>query len=347
MKILYGCPVFSARSGNGRRTVTLRRVTHDHSYDAAGQNNLEIVAVLQIGDEKGQDEPDSQTEKYAERHGLHLASENTCRDAGDQSLDRRTKDNSNYLRADGRCKPGRPSVDCAEKSSYEKSQQHFIHSIPPPLSVSLLFPTTNLGIPLRLAVHEKQNQNAHGQVGCNQQDKETVAAVESRGFLKNALFVGANGKAIEVSRNVQGHLLNVRIAASRQVRGRLRANGGEGFIEAWATRLGSWFWVAGDQELQERAKRKDVAAGVQMLDVAAGLLRGHVARRAHHGAVPGDDRNFGGLAGSGELFWLFENSGFRIIFAGSARNFAAQDFGETPVHHQNFAEGADHDIRGL
>src|SRR5713226_9719491 len=50
--------------------------------------------------------------------------------------------------------------------------KHFIHHIPPSRFVSLLILTTNIQIPLRLSVHEKQNQDAHHQVRCDQQDKE-------------------------------------------------------------------------------------------------------------------------------------------------------------------------------
>src|SRR4029077_19283272 len=41
--------------------------------------------------------------------------------------------------------------------------------------LSLLFLTTDPKNPLVLPMHEKQNQGAHHQVGCNQQDKEPVA----------------------------------------------------------------------------------------------------------------------------------------------------------------------------
>src|SRR4029077_9696448 len=92
---------------------------------------------------------------------------------------------------------------------------------------------------------------------------------------------------------------------------------------------------------------KDVAAGVQVFDVAASLFGRHVPGSAHDRAVTGHDVGFGGIAGDSGLFWLFEDCYVRISFARSARNVAAQDFGEAPVHHKDFAEGADHDVCGL
>src|SRR6266478_6737976 len=44
------------------RTVTLRRVTHNHSHDAAGQNDFEIIAVLHIRHDICEDESHGQAE---------------------------------------------------------------------------------------------------------------------------------------------------------------------------------------------------------------------------------------------------------------------------------------------
>src|ERR1700674_1656508 len=66
-------------------------------------------------------------------------------------------------------------------------------------SLSLLFLTTEPQNPLGLSVQEKQNQHAHRQVRCNQQDKEAVTAVKTRGLLKNTLAVGADGEAVQVA----------------------------------------------------------------------------------------------------------------------------------------------------
>ncbi len=48
-------------------------------------------------------------------------------------------------------------------------------------------------------MHEKQNKDTHRQVGCNQQDKEAIAAVESAGFLKKALTMRADREPIQIT----------------------------------------------------------------------------------------------------------------------------------------------------
>src|SRR5258707_1751486 len=53
--------------------------------------------------------------------------------------------------------------------------------------LSLLFLTTDPQNPLGLSMHEKQNKDTHRQVGCNQQDKEAIAAVESAGVFQKDL----------------------------------------------------------------------------------------------------------------------------------------------------------------
>src|SRR6266567_3219289 len=63
-------------------------------------------------------------------------------------------------------------------------------------SLFLLFCTTNPGIPLGLPVQQKQNQDAHHQIGCNQQDKETVAPVEAGCSFEKALAMGIDGQSI-------------------------------------------------------------------------------------------------------------------------------------------------------
>src|SRR5690348_18357616 len=47
--------------------------------------------------------------------------------------------------------------------------------------------------------------------------------------------------------------------------------------------------VSGEQEAEKGSQRKNVAARIQMFDVAARLLRRHIAGRAHYGAVTGDN----------------------------------------------------------
>ncbi len=46
-------------------------------------------------------------------------------------------------------------------------------------------------------------------------------------------------------------------------------------------------------------------------------------------------------------FWFFENGGFGIGGAISACCFAAQNFCQAPIHHEDFAEWADHDVGGF
>src|SRR5207245_6823120 len=72
----------------------------------------------------------------------------------------------------------------------------------------LWFYTTNSGFPLSLSVKKKQNQDAHRQVRCNQQDKEPIAAVKAPDLLKNRLAVGSDRKTVQIARNVQRHFLD-------------------------------------------------------------------------------------------------------------------------------------------
>src|SRR5439155_22576865 len=88
----------SCCSGSRRHTVALRGVIHDQSDNTAGQNDLEIVAMLKICNDKGEHEPHSQTEEKPERHGIHLASENAGGNPGEQSLDRTAEDDAHPLR---------------------------------------------------------------------------------------------------------------------------------------------------------------------------------------------------------------------------------------------------------
>src|ERR1700674_6063695 len=110
------------------------------------------------------------------------------------------------------------------------------------------------------SVHKKQYSHPHHQIRRNQQDKEPVAPVKARGLLKNALPVGTDREPIEISRNIQRHLLDVGIALRGRRRSRLCANGRQRFIKAASTRDGSYLRLAGEQEPQQRTERKDVAA---------------------------------------------------------------------------------------
>src|SRR5882672_6883052 len=209
----------------GSCAVPLRGVSHDHSNDAAGQNDFEIIAVLHVGDQKRQHESYGEAEQDPERHRIYLSSENAGRDSRNQALHRRANNDANHLRAYGRGKPRRSSIDCAQDCAEQKSQQHFVHHSPPSRFVCLVFLTTDLRIPLGLSMHEKQNQDAHQQVSCNQQDEEAVAPVKASGLLKNAFAVGGNRQAVQIARDIERQLRNVRVACSGRSGRGFRANG--------------------------------------------------------------------------------------------------------------------------
>src|SRR6266446_1032877 len=64
----------------GRCAVPLRCVSHNHSNDAAGQNDFEVIAVLHVGDQKRQHESHGEAEQDSERHRIYLSRDNACRD---------------------------------------------------------------------------------------------------------------------------------------------------------------------------------------------------------------------------------------------------------------------------
>ena len=83
------------------------------------------------------------------------------------------------------------------------------------------------------------------------------------------------------------------------------------------------------EDLEEQdAERVHVGAGVELVDLAAELLGGHVAGRAHHLA------DLGLLLGAGGL-----DAGGRILGAG--------ELGEAPVEQVHLAEVAEHDVARL
>jgi hypothetical protein len=65
----------------------LRGVTHDHSNDTAGQDDLEVVAVLHVRNEESQYEANRHTKQNPQRHGIHFSGKNARSDAGDEALD--------------------------------------------------------------------------------------------------------------------------------------------------------------------------------------------------------------------------------------------------------------------
>src|SRR5437660_446662 len=216
----------SCCSRSRRHTVALRGVTHDQSHDTARQNDFEIVAVLKVSNDEREHKSHGQTEQNAERHGIHLARENAGRYSSDQSLDRRAEDDSHQLRSHSGSEPGRPAVDGTEHGTEQEPQEHFVHRDPPiEFPLLLWFYTTNSGFPLSLSVKKKQNQDAHRQVRCNQQDKETIAAVKAPGLLQNSFIVSADSEPVQVARNVQSHFLDFGIAVRRRRGSRFSADG--------------------------------------------------------------------------------------------------------------------------
>src|SRR6266481_848381 len=212
--------------------------------------------------------------------------------------------------------------------------------------LSLSF-TTNPRIPLTLSVHKKQNQDAHQQIGCNQQDEEAVAPVKAPGLLKDAFAMRGNRQAVQIAGDIERQLRNVRIAHTGRSCCGLCANGCKRFIDARSNWCRCLFRFPREQVAQKRTERIDVTARVQVRHVAARLFRGHISRRTHDRSVSCSHRNLGRIARIGGLLWFFENRCIRIDFARIAYNFFLQDFREAPVHHQNFAEGTDHDVRGF
>src|SRR6266403_5361821 len=126
----------------GCSAVPLRCIPDNHSNDAAGQNDFEVIPVLHVRDQKREDKAHRQAEQDSERHGIYLSRENARRDSRDQALHRRANNNANHLRTNGRRKPCRSAIDCAQDRAEQKSQQHFIHHTPPwPYLSSLCFTT--------------------------------------------------------------------------------------------------------------------------------------------------------------------------------------------------------------
>src|SRR6266481_493948 len=146
------------------RSVLLRGVTHDHSNDTAGQDDLEIVAVLHVRNEESEYEANRHTEKDSQRDGIHLSSKKARSNSSYEPLDGGPDDNTRDLSAHRRSEPRRRPVNRAQQRSQQQTQQHFVHHVPPSRFVSLVFLTTNPQIPLNLSVHKKQNRCARPNV---------------------------------------------------------------------------------------------------------------------------------------------------------------------------------------
>src|SRR5205823_6640513 len=93
------------------RSVLLRSVTHDHSNDTAGQDDLEVVAVLHVRNEESEYEANRHTEKDSQRDGIHLSSKNARSNASYEPLDGGPDDNAGELSAYRRSEPRRRPVN--------------------------------------------------------------------------------------------------------------------------------------------------------------------------------------------------------------------------------------------
>ena len=67
--------------------VPLCRVAHDEAHHASRQHDLEIITVLHLVDDECQEQSDAETEHNAQRQRMHLASEHTNEDTGDDARD--------------------------------------------------------------------------------------------------------------------------------------------------------------------------------------------------------------------------------------------------------------------
>src|SRR5438034_3901922 len=54
------------RRGCCARTVSLRRISHDHSHDASRKNDLQVVAMLHVGHQERENEPDREPENNSQ-----------------------------------------------------------------------------------------------------------------------------------------------------------------------------------------------------------------------------------------------------------------------------------------
>ena len=88
-------------------------------------------------------------------------------------------------------------------------------------------------------------------------------------------------------------------------------------------------WSAAQDLVEDGAQGVDVAARVDLVDLAAGLLRRHVSGGARHCAHAGDPGRVPAAVG------------------GHRRLGAAGDLGEAPVHDERLAALAQHDVGGL
>src|SRR5262249_47875923 len=169
--------------------------------------------------------------------------------------------------------------------------------------------------PLALAMHENEDQHPHCQVRCNQQDKESIPPVKAAQPVKNAFTVCRDCQTVKVSRDIERQLLDRAVAFWRGQRGRLRADRCQRLIKTEIASLGPCLGMAGKQKTEQRAERKNIAAGVELFNLAAGLFRRHIARCAHDCSVPGDHGNFRRVTGIGWLLRVFPDCCVRIGFA--------------------------------
>src|SRR5580704_4105309 len=143
----------SARSRRGCRrcSVALRCETYDHSDDAAGKNDFEIIAVLHVSDQESQHKTNRQSKQDPQRNRIHFAREDSRSDSGDEALYRGSDDDARELGSYCGCEPRRGPVDSAQQSTQEQSDQDLVHLSASPFR-SLMFSTTEPGFPLSLSL---------------------------------------------------------------------------------------------------------------------------------------------------------------------------------------------------
>src|SRR5262249_54233890 len=102
------------------------------------------------------------------------------------------------------------------------------------------------------------------------------------------------------------------------------------------------WWLPGQDHAQDGAQAEHVSPLVEALDLAAGLLGGHVGGRPQHAA-----HLRGWLLGSGP--YTEDRAGLlgRPCWRGGLVGICGEELGESPVHDLHFAEDPDHDVARL
>src|SRR5215472_11686104 len=83
--------------------------------------------MLQLRDDEGEHQPNSEPKYDAQGQGTHLAGEDTDQDPGNHALDGRTEHDSHDSSTNGGGKPGGHSVECAQDRPENDSNHYFAH----------------------------------------------------------------------------------------------------------------------------------------------------------------------------------------------------------------------------